>query len=335
MARTYRQLDLDQRRTLFRLVEARTPMGEIAARLGRHPSTIYRELGRNRFRDGDRGLCGYFPLNAQDLARRRRQRRRKLATDPALREHVVGRLKDGWSPQQIAGRLKQEADGGTAVCHETIYRHVHGPEGREDGLYRHLPKARRRRGRRHGRRPRSASIPRERWIENRPAEVEDRDSFGHWEGDLLIFRKEAGKANVTSLVERKSRLTFLLANGDKRSAAVVAGIADALRGLPENARLTVTFDRGSEFAAYPELARELDVASYFCDPHSPWQKGGVENLNGRARRFLPRESPPEALARPHLRRLPDRLNDTPRRCLGYRTPREVFQQHLAAEAGPP
>ena len=116
---------------------------------------------------------------------------------------------------------------------------------------------------------------------------------------------------MTSLVERKSRFTFLLANEDKRSAAVIAGIADALRGLPEDARRTVTFDRGTEFAAYPELARELDVASYFCDPHSPWQKGGVENLNGRARRFLPRESPPEALARAHLRRLADRLNDTP------------------------
>src|SRR3954453_11790507 len=168
-----------------------------------------------------------------------------------------------------------------------------------------------------------------------PAEVEDRDSFGHWEADLLIFRREVGKANVTSLVERKSRFTFLLANEDKRSAAVIAGIADVLRGLPGDARRTITFDRGTEFAAYPELARELDVASYFCDPHSPWQKGGVENLNGRARRSLPRESPPEALARPHLRRLADRLNDTPRRCLGYRTPREVFDQHLAAPPGPP
>jgi len=336
LARTYRQLDLDARRTLFRLMEARRPIGEIAERLGRHPSTIYRELGRNRFRDGDRGFCGYFPLNAQDLARRRRQRGRKLAADEGLRTHVVERLKAGWSPQRIAGRLKRdEADGGPTVCHETIYRHVHGPEGREDGLYRHLPKARRRRGRRYGRRPRSASIPRERGIENRPAEVEDRDSFGHWEGDLLIVRKEAGEANVTSLVERKSRFTFLLANGDERSAAVVAGIADALRGLPENARLTDTLDRGSEFAAYPELARELDVASYFCDPRSPWQKGGVENLNGRARRFLPRESPPEALARAPLRRLADRLNDTPRRCLGYRTPREVFREHLAAPTGPP
>src|SRR5690348_4079337 len=109
LARTYRHLDLDERRTLFRLVEARTPVGEIARRLGRHPSTVYRELGRDRFRDGDRGFCGYFPLNAQDLARRRRQRRRKLAMDDGLREHVVGRLRDGWSPQQIAGRLKQQA----------------------------------------------------------------------------------------------------------------------------------------------------------------------------------------------------------------------------------
>jgi IS30 family transposase len=291
LARTYRQLDLDQRRTLFRLVEARTPVGEIAARLGRHPSTIHRELGRNRFRDGDRGFCGYFPLNAQDLARRRRQRRRKLAADPALREHVVERLEAGWSPQQIAGRLKQEAGSRESVCHETIYRHVYGPEGREDGLYRHLPKARRRRGSRYGRRPRATAIPRERWIENRPAEVGSRESFGHWEGDLLIFRREVGKANVTSLVERKSRFTFLLPNEDKRSAAVIAGVADALRGLPEDARRTVTFDRGTEFAASPVVARELDVASYFCDPHCPWQK--------RERREHERPRPP--LPAPPLR----------------------------------
>src|SRR3954449_13432442 len=249
LARTYRHLDLDERRALFRLVEARTPVGEIARRLGRHPSTIHRELGRNRFRDGDRGFCGYFPLNAQDLARRRRRRRRKLAADDALREHVVGRLRDGWSPQQIAGRLKREpTDGGASVCHETIHRHVYGPEGRRDGLHRHLPKARRRRGGRHGRKPRASPIPRERWIENRPTEIGARETFGHWEGDLLIFRKEVGKANVTSLVERKSRFTFLLPNEDKRSAAVLGGVADALRPLPEDARRTITFDRGSEFA---------------------------------------------------------------------------------------
>jgi IS30 family transposase len=336
LARTYRHLDLDERRTLFRLVEARRPVGEIAARLGRHPSTIHRELGRNRFRDGDRGFCGYFPLNAQDLARRRRQRRRKLAADEGSRAHVTERLEAGWSPQQIAGRLERErADGRASVRHETIYRHVHGPEGREDGLHRHLPEARRRRGSRYGRRPRGASIPRERWIENRPAEVQNRDSFGHREADLPIFRKEVGKANVTSLVERTSRFTFLLANEDKRSAAVIAGIAGALRELPEDACRTITFDRGTEFTGHAALDRELAVASYFCDPHSPWQKGAVENANGRVRRFLPREVEPGALTPTPLRRLADRLNDTPRRCLGYRTPREAFQEHLAALPGPP
>ena len=116
---------------------------------------------------------------------------------------------------------------------------------------------------------------------------------------------------------------------------MVAGIAEALRPLPEEARRTITFDRGSEFAGYTVLDRDLAVKAYFCDPHSPWQKGAVENLNGRVRRFLPRHCEPEALARAPLRRLADRLNDTPRRCLGYRTPREVFQEHLAAPTGPP
>ena len=119
MPRTYSQPDLDDRRTLFRLVEARRPVGEIAGRLGRHPSTIHRELGRDRFRDGDRGLCGYFPLTAHDLARGRRRRRRKLAADDALRARVVERLRAGWSPQQVAGRLQREAPDRPSVCHVT------------------------------------------------------------------------------------------------------------------------------------------------------------------------------------------------------------------------
>ena len=335
MPRTYGRPDLDERRTLFRLVEARRPVGEIAARLGRHRSTIYRELGRDRFRDGDPGFCGYFPLTAQELADRRRRRRRKPAADDGLQAHVVERLKAGWSPRRIAGRLEHEAPDRPSVCHETIHRHVHGPDGRRDGLYRHLPKARRRRGFRYGRRPRAAPIPRERWIESRPAEVGGRETFGHWECDLLLFRKEHGKANVTSLLERRSRFTFLPPNDDRRSSAVLAGVAGALRPLPEAARRTVTFDRGSEFAGYAALDRHLALASYFCDPHSPWQKGSVENANGRVRRFLPRHCGPEALGRAHLRRLSDRLNDTPRRCLGYRTPREVFEEHLAGPAARP
>src|SRR5690349_7128574 len=235
MTRSYRQLELNERRTLFRLVEARRPVGEMAERLGRHRSTVYRELGRNRvelepwlrrYRYHEHAYFeGYFPRTAQDLARERRRRLGKLRRDAGLRAYVVGKLRACWSPQQIAGRLKREAPDRASVCHETIYRHVYGPEGRRDDLYRHLPKARRRRGRRYGRKRRSAPIPRERWIENRPAEVEGRGTFGHWEADLLLFRKETGKANVTSLLERKSRFALLLPNGDRRSTAVLAGVA--------------------------------------------------------------------------------------------------------------
>ncbi len=153
--------------------------------------------------------------------------------------------------------------------------------------------------------------------------------------DLTEPRKEHSRANVTSLLERRSRFTFLLPNDDRRSTAVLSGIAGALRPLPEDARRTITFDRGSEFAGYAALDRHLDLASYFCDPHSPWQKGGVENANGRVRRSLPRHREPEALSRVRLRRIADRLNDTPCRCLGYRTPREAFQEHLAGPDGSP
>jgi IS30 family transposase len=257
MARTYRQLDLDQRRILFRLVEPCYPIGEIATRLGRHPSTIYRELGRNRFRDGDRSFCGYFPVTAHDLSHRRRRRRRKLTADVTLREHVVERLEAGWSPQHIAGRLRHEADGGPAVCHETIYRHVYSPQGQQDGLCRHLPKARRRRGSRYGRRPRSAAIPRERWIENRPAEVGDRQASGHWECDLLIFRKELGKANVTSLVERKSRFTVLLPN---RTSARRRCLPASLRHSGRCPRTPAAPSPSTAAASSPAMPRSIAIS---------------------------------------------------------------------------
>ena len=160
----FQHLTLDERRSLFRMQEARLGVAEMAARLGRHRSTIYRELGRNRFRDPDasrdsrRSMSGYYPVTAQDLARARRQRLAKLARHKELLAHVMDRLRAGWSAQQTAGRLRQEAkadgEGSKWLCHETIYRHVYGPEGRAEQLYLCLPRARRRRGTLHGRKPR-------------------------------------------------------------------------------------------------------------------------------------------------------------------------------------
>jgi IS30 family transposase len=331
MPRSYRQLELDERRTIFRLLDAKVPVAAIASRLGRHRSTIHREIRRNHFHD-ERAYAGYFPLIADDLARERRQRRRKLSRHDSLRRHVVEKLTACWSPQQIAGRLRLDAPDGVGVCHETIYRYIHGPEGRELGLYRHLPKARRRRQPRHGRRPRPSFVPADRAIQLRPAEVEDRRTFGHWEADLLIFRREHGKANLTTLLERQTRYTILLANPDRRSGTLVGRIDQSLQGLPAGSCRSITFDRGTEFTAYHLLEDRLGAQAWFCDPHSPWQKGAVENANGRIRRFLPGERNPAELATDELARLVASLNATPRRCLGYRTPQEAFQEQLVALA---
>ena len=329
MPRAYRQLDLAERRTIFRLLNAKTPVATIARELDRHRSTIHREIRRNHFH-GQREYAGYYPLNAQDRAVERRKRQRKLCRNLALRDTIVAGFERCWSPEQIAGRLRHEAGDGGTVCHETIYRYVYGPEGREAGLHRHLPKARRRRQPRYGRKPRRSPIPASRAIQHRPTEVGDRQTFGHWEADLLIFRREHGKANLTSMIERQTRYTILLPNPDRQSNALIGRIGQAWQGLPEGSCRTVTFDRGTEFAAYAVLARASGTEAFFCDPHSPWQKGAVENANGRIRRFLPGDRNLAELAEDELYRVTTMLNATPRRCLGYRTPHEAFQEQLAA-----
>ena len=326
MDRPYRHLTLEERRTLFRLLNAKLPINEIAGQLGRHRSTIYREIARNVFREVKQ-YRGYYPVTAEDSARRRRRRQRKLVRDPRLRSHVVEKLKLWWSPEQIAGRLKRIGDE-ACVSHETIYQFVYSPEGRALELHRHLLRARRLRRQRFGRKPRSPKIPHERTIAQRPAEIGERQAIGHWEADLLIFRRAHGQANVTSLVERKSRLVRLIANPDRRSRNVLGAIGEALRPLPATARQTITFDRGSEFLGYAELTQSHGIETYFCDPHSPWQKGSVENANGRLRRFLPGELDLSTLTPARLQEIERQMNATPRKCLGFRTPQEAFAAAL-------
>jgi transposase, IS30 family len=323
----YRHLTLEERRTLFRLLNAQVPVKEIARQLDRHRSTVYRELRRNLFREV-KEYRGYFPVTAEDSARRRRQRQRKLIQDARLRQHVTEMLARWWSPEQIAGRLKLAGDG-ARLSHETIYQFVYSPEGRALELHRHLLRARRLRRRRFGRKPRGVKIPQARTIAQRPAEIGQRREIGHWEADLLIFKRAHGQANLTSLVERQSRLLRLILNRDRRSQSVVGAIGDALASLPPAARRTVTFDRGSEFLGYDHLAQAHGIDAYFCDPHSPWQKGSVENTNGRLRRYLPGELDLSRITPTYLCEIETRTNSTPRKCLGFQTPLEAF----AAAAG--
>ncbi|QCN94596.1 IS30 family transposase [Azospirillum argentinense] len=282
MGRQYSHIDLAERRRIQKMRDAKVPVVVIAAELGRHRSTIHREIRRNFYHDPFRDRWGqeyrgYYCTTADAYARKRRARRAKLALRPELRDHVIAKLRAGWSPQQIAGRLRRKPLPCGTVSHETIYRFIYGPDGRGLNLYALLAVARRRRRQRSGRKPRSGPIPAQHWIANRPAEVVTRQSFGHWEGDLIIFARQFGNANVTSLQERR-----------------------------------------------------LPMASYFCDPHSPWQKGGVENANGRLRRFLPLATAEADRTVGALNALAERLNNTPRRCLDYLTPAEVFAASLAA-----
>jgi IS30 family transposase len=332
MPAPYLHLDLDERRKIARWHEAKVPTTEIAARLGRHRSTIFRELRRNRFVDPEiRYLSGYYALNAQIMAAERRANQRKLVRHPALRDAVVDRLQAGWTPEQIAGRLRLE-QAPQRVSHETIYQYVYSRDGHAIGLWRHLPDHRRKRHGRGRRRPQVIRFADEVSIRNRPLSIAERSSFGNWEGDLIQFRKDFGLTNLTSLVERVSRFTVLLKNADRRSRLVMDGVIGSLAPLPAHARRSITFDRGMEFLAWPYLQAGLGVTTWFCDPQAPWQKGTVENTNGRIRRWLPRDLDPTTITTRQVIAICHELNATPRKCLGYRTPAEVFREKLMTEA---
>lgn len=331
-------LSLEERRQLARLHESKLSISEIGRRLGRHRSTIYRELRRNWWHDTEVPQAeGYWPVTAQRLASGRRCALGKLARHPNLRAAVIDRLRVGWSPEQIAGRLKVEPVSGPhhRLCHETIYRFVYSAEGQSQELARHLPERRRKRRPRFARKPRSLVFPETSRIHHRPEAVNARAEFGHWEADLMIFRKEHGPANVATVVERKSRFTVLFRNNDRRSRPLMGRLIDLLSPLPQAARQSLTFDRGLEFVSWRELEAGMGAKAWFCDPQAPWQKGSVENMNQRARRYLPADTVLLTLADASMRSICDRLNGTPRKCLGWRTPAEVFRHELLASQQQP
>jgi IS30 family transposase len=234
-----------------------------------------------------------------------------------------------WSPEQIAGYVRRHRVAGLSISHETIYQYVYGADGRRQELWRYLPRARRSRRQRCARKPRGVNIPLANTISERLPEIGERTSFGHWEGDLLAFRKEFGKANLRLLVERRSRYTVLTHNPSRHLAGVMVGIDRHLRAFPPALRRSVTLDRGTEFTAFAVLKARLDITSYFRKPSAPWQKGSVENNNGRIRRFPPLDTDIALTSDRELQLIVDRLNRTPSKCLDYQTPHEVLGAQVA------
>ncbi|SDA95671.1 transposase, IS30 family [Sinorhizobium sp. NFACC03] len=236
---------------------------------------------------------------------------------------MIEQLKALWSPEQIAGRLLADGVSAVRVCTETIYRFIYGKEDQALELYQHLPEGRRKRRPRGSRKPRDGAFPATNRISQRPDFIGNRSQFGHWEGDLLIFERDLGNANVTSLVERKSRYAVMIKNPSRRSRPIMDKIIETFSPLPAFARQSFTFDRGTEFAGFRALEDGIGARSWFCDPSAPWQKGAVENTNKRIRRFMPGDTDLSAVSQQQLVALVHHLNALPRKCLGYRTPAEV------------
>lgn len=323
MGQRYGQLSLEERCEIARLQGAGCSRRAIAKALGRDPSTIGRELKRNTDRD-----AGYKPAKAQSKADQRCWKGARLDRNDALREEVLGLLGQGWSPEQAAGWLSAKA-GARILSHETIYRFIYAQLKRtHDGSWRrYLPRAKSRRGRRGKKGGSPASFIKDRIsIDNRPLDAGDRKQPGHWEADFMLFSRYG--QNLLVLHERASRFTALVKTDNRQAEPTAKLLASLLSPLPKELRRTLTFDNGTEFAEHHRLNQDPGLATYFCDPHAPWQKGGVENAIGRIRRFLPRRSDLETIDPADIFRSALAYNHIPRKCLDFQTPAEVLSQVL-------
>jgi IS30 family transposase len=293
----------------------------IARKLGRAISTVSRELRRNS------GRNGYDAEKAQQLYKERRKEcrpREKLDYKP-LREYVIEKIRDEeWTPEQVAGSLPlhHPDDPRMRISHETIYQAIYRKLG---FLIIYLPQARpKRRKRGQGKTRRGPTIPNRVGIEQRPDHVEKRDEPGHWEGDTLVGKNQDGF--VVTLVERSARLLHAIKVHSKHAEQVARAVIASLLDRPISWVRTITFDNGTEFAKHERIKEELGTDIYFADPYAAYQRGTNENTNGLIRRYLPKGMSFKDLTQRQLDAIVDRLNNRPRKCLGYRTPNEVFQQ---------
>jgi transposase, IS30 family len=325
--RSGRYLSLLERQRIATLHRQGFGVRAIAARLGRAPSTVSRELRRN-LRPHDRGSYDGDLAHARARERARRPRRGRLLADAELRAEVQAKLELEWSPEQIAAHLRRAYPGRPAwhVCHETIYQALY--HGGKSGLSRQLTKKlrtgrplrkrRRRPDQRQGRFIAPVVL-----IDLRSQEALQRERLGDWEGDLIIGR--SSQSAIGTLVDRASRyvrLIHLPASHDAQ--ALRDALTSVLASLPETARLTLTWDQGSEMALHDQIAPLLREGVFFAHPASPWQRGTNENTNGLLRQYFPKRTDLSVHTAADLRAVEDRLNNRPRKTLRWRTPAEIF-----------
>jgi transposase, IS30 family len=330
-----RFLSQEERIEIADLRHAGVSVRRIADRLGRAPSTISRELRRNSCTGG-----GYRPFDAhrQATARRARRHRRRVDTNPELGDLVGELLAQRWSPQQVSRHLRlcHPEQPWMWLCHESIYQAVYQPGSTLLRPSRVAPQHRSplRTGRDHRRAHQKTERRRPRFeqpmlsIHDRPFPPEDRSEAGHWEGDLIIGKDQASA--IGTLVERTTRTIRLLHLPHRDSDALHAALKERMSDLPTALLRSITWDQGTEMARHTAIAATLGAPIYFCDSHSPWQRGSNENANGLLRQYFPKGTDLSIHTPEHLRAVEDEINNRPRHVLSDRSPAELFTTLLAS-----
>ena len=295
----------------------------IARILRRSPSTLSRELRRNALESGS-----YRPHLADGSHMERRQRAARLEKNAVLARFVTDRLAEGWTPEQISGRLRLGIERGLAtISAEAIYGWIYRPAQAAQKLWRSLPRRRKKR-RRMVARVSNDRIADKAHISERSKAADARGEAGHWESDLIICKHARP---VLVLHERKTRLTLMARLAGKTAAETMSQIMAVFKRLSPDMRGSITFDNDTCFARHHWMRSMLSATTYFCDAYASWQKGGIENANGRIRRWLPRKMDLDALSDEDIEEIAMTMNLTPRKCLGFRSPLEAFLGELGKD----
>jgi transposase, IS30 family len=324
----YRHLSIFEREALDRLLFRGMNLTEIAHAMGRHKSSISREITRSRMTRGS-----YRAFSAEVIARKRKSIPKKPKTienNDELKKYIYEHLRISWSPEQIANRLKKEypTDKHMHVSHETIYTHLYVlPRGElKKELMTHLRQERqlrRQRGKQHSKRGHIQDMIS---IKERPEEVANRTVPGHWEGDLIVGKGR--NSALGTLVERTTRATILVPLKEKDAPAVRKAFARETKHLPKHMKLSLTYDRGKEMAEHKLFTKDTKIKVYFADPYSPWQRGTNENTNGLIRQYFPKGTEFDKIPHRKIKAVQDLLNGRPRKVLKWLTPFEVFENLL-------
>lgn len=319
----YQHVRSDERELIAIWVNQGISIRTIAKRVHRSHSTVMREVRRNHSLISGR----YVAITAERRAEERsiRSRRHHPLKNPDIYSYILERLRRSWSPEQISGRLKKE-NGHSIICPETIYRFIYQENNQDKKIWEYLPRKQKRRQKQTGRSCQKARIPQRVSIHQRSEAIDNRRQFGHWEGDTIEGKKSEGDGIHTE-VERQSR--FLIARKVDRIASpeTIRAQLRMFRSLPDTARQSTTLDNGREHHRHMAL-RFLGMTTYFCDPYASWQRGTNENTNGLLRRYCPKGSSLKDLTQDELNDIVWEINSRPRKCLGYNTSREAFEEQL-------